>query len=70
MPYGNLLLALNPGFTRLAEQYKAENGHTVIAQMDTATGVSRRLAAGEPADVLIAPDTVVDNAAKQGKVIR
>jgi molybdate transport system substrate-binding protein len=61
--------ALNPGFNRIAERYKAETGNTVTVTMDTATGVTRRLAAGESADVLIAPDTAIDDAVKQGKAI-
>ena len=61
--------ALNPGFARIVEQYKGEKGHNVTAVMDTATGVSRRLAAGETADVLIAPDSVTDDAVNQSKII-
>jgi molybdate transport system substrate-binding protein len=59
--------ALNPGYTRIADKYKTETGNTVTTTMDTATGVSRRLAAGESADVLIAPDTAITDAVKQGR---
>ncbi|MBI2150475.1 MAG: substrate-binding domain-containing protein [Acidobacteria bacterium] len=61
--------ALNPGFARISEQYKAEKGHSVTAQMDTATGMSKRLESGQTADVLIAPDTVIDEAARRDQVV-
>ncbi len=61
--------ALNAGFARISEQYKAEKGHSVTAQMDTATGMSKRLESGQTADVLIAPDTVIDEAARRDQVV-
>ena len=61
--------AINPGFRTIADQYGRETGNTVTMQADTAPGLSRRIAAGEAADLLIAPGNVIDEAAKQGKAI-
>jgi molybdate transport system substrate-binding protein len=61
--------AINPGFSNIAKQYKIDAGHNVTMQVDTAPGLTKRIAAGESADILIAPDNVIDDAAKQGKVV-
>ena len=61
--------AINPGFSNNAEQYKRDTGHNVTTLNDTAPGLTKRIAAGETADILIAPDNVIDEAAKQGKVV-
>jgi molybdate transport system substrate-binding protein len=61
--------AINPGFANIAAQYKLDGGNNVTAQVDTAPGLTRRIAAGETADILIAPDNVIDDAVKQGKAV-
>lgn len=61
--------AINPGFSNIAKQYKSDAGHNVTMQVDTAPGLTKRIAAGESADILIAPDNVIDDAVKQGKAI-
>lgn len=61
--------AINPGFSNIAKQYKTDAGHNVTMQVDTAPGLTKRIAAGETADILIAPDNVIDEAVKQGKAV-
>jgi len=61
--------AINPGFSNIAKQYKSDAGHNVTMQVDTAPGLTKRIAGGESADILIAPDNVIDEAANQGKAI-
>lgn len=59
--------AINPGFSNIAKQYQHDALTGVTMQVDTAPGITKRLATGETADILIAPDNVVDEAVKQGK---
>jgi len=61
--------AINPGFSNIAKQYKVDAGHNVTMQVDTAPGLTKRIAAGETADILIAPDNVIEDAVKQGKAV-
>src|SRR5512145_186145 len=61
--------SVNPGLSNNAEQFKRDTGNPITIQVDTAPGLSRRLAAGEAADVLIAPANVLDEAAKAGKLV-
>lgn len=61
--------SIDPGLTRNAEQFQKQSGHHATIQVDTAPGLSRRLAAGETADVLIAPANVLDDATKEGKLV-
>jgi molybdate transport system substrate-binding protein len=61
--------SLNPGLANNAEQFKKDTGNPVTIQVDTAPGLTRRLAAGETADVLIATADVLDEAAKAGKLV-
>lgn len=61
--------SVNPGLSNNAEQFKKDTGNTVTMQVDTAPGLTRRLAAGETADVIIATADVLDEAAKAGKIV-
>lgn len=61
--------AINPGFANIAEQFKRDSGNSISLLTDTAPGLTRRIAAGETGDILIAPDNVVEEAARQGKAI-
>jgi len=61
--------AINPGFANIAAQYKTDTGHNIAMQVDTAPGLTKRIAGGETADILIAPDNVIDDAIKQGKAV-
>jgi molybdate transport system substrate-binding protein len=60
--------AVEPGLVRAAEQFKRASGHEVKIQFNTAPQLARKLAAGEAADILIAPPAVLDEQAKSGKI--
>ena len=55
--------SINPGLANNGEQFKKDTGNQITIQVDTAPGLSRRLTAGESADILIATADVVDEAA-------
>jgi molybdate transport system substrate-binding protein len=61
--------SINPGLANNGEQFKKDTGNQITIQVDTAPGLSRRLTAGETADILIATADVLDEAAKAGKVV-
>lgn len=61
--------SINPGLANNGEQFAKNTGNTVTVQVDTAPGLSKRLAAGETADILIATADVLDEAAKTGKIV-
>jgi len=61
--------SLNPALANNGEQFKKDTGNQITIEVDTAPGLSRRLAAGETADVLIATADVLDEAAKAGKIV-
>jgi molybdate transport system substrate-binding protein len=52
----------------LAEAFRRESGHTVTLTFGTVGAVRQKLAAGEPADVLILSDVAIDDLARQGAV--
>ena len=58
--------AVEPGLVRAVEQFKRASGHTVAIQFNTAPQLAKRLAAGESADVLIAPPAALDEHTKNG----
>src|SRR5262245_32750514 len=55
--------------TELGEAFKQETGHTLSMTFDTAGAQSKRLAGGEPADVVVLTDTVIEQLAGQGLVV-
>jgi len=61
--------SINPGLANNGEQFKKDTGNQITIQVDTAPGLSRRLAMGETADVLIATADVIDEATKAGKIV-
>jgi molybdate transport system substrate-binding protein len=60
--------AVQPALGQIADRFKAETGHVVTIQQDTAPGITKRLASGETADILLVPPALLDDAAKQGKI--
>ncbi|MBM3817609.1 MAG: ABC transporter substrate-binding protein [Acidimicrobiia bacterium] len=54
--------ALEAGVTQLAAQYRRDTGDVVRIEIGNAPQLTARLAAGDAADVLIAPAAVVDQA--------
>src|SRR5262245_13486283 len=59
--------AVQPSLGEVAELFKKETGHNITIQVDTAPGLTKRLASGESADIFIAPPNLVEEAAKSGK---
>src|SRR5438445_309103 len=53
----------------LGEAFTKETGHTLTIASDTGGGLKRKVEAGEKADVLIAPDAVMDALAKSNHVV-
>ncbi len=54
--------------TGLAEVFRQETGHTVTLTFGPTGVVRQKLAAGEPADILILTDAAIDELARQGAV--
>jgi molybdate transport system substrate-binding protein len=61
--------SINPGLANNGEQFRKDTGNQITIQVDTAPGLSRRLAMGETADVLIATADVLDEATRAGKIV-
>jgi molybdate transport system substrate-binding protein len=60
--------AIEPGLVAAIEAFKRASRDTVKVEFNTAPQLASRLAAGEVADVLIAPPAALDQQAKDGKV--
>lgn len=54
--------AVEPGLVPLAQAFERDTGHGVRLSFSTAPALKQRLAAGETADVLIAPPALIDEA--------
>ncbi|HSN46693.1 MAG TPA: substrate-binding domain-containing protein [Casimicrobiaceae bacterium] len=61
--------AVEPGLVPLAQAFERDTGHAVRITFSTAPVLKQRLAAGESADVLIAPPAVVDEAVAAGQAL-
>ncbi len=61
--------AVEPGLHAFAALVKRETGHDLKITFNTAPQIAKRLAANEVQDLLISPPAVVEQAAKDGKVI-
>jgi molybdate transport system substrate-binding protein len=55
--------------TELGEAFKQETGHTLSMTFDTVGAQSKRLSAGEPADVVVLTDVAIDQLEGQGLVV-
>ena len=55
--------------TELAEAFRQETGHTVVLTTGTAGGIRQKVTAGDPADVIIATDTVLQQLAASGLLV-
>ena len=62
-------LAVTGALDPLVAEYQKESGHTVKVTYDTGPNLARRVAAGESADVLIAPAAVVEQATRDGRAV-
>ena len=61
--------AIEPGLRAFARLVKAETGHDLAIQFNTAPRIAERLAAGETFDLLISPPAAIEQAARNGKVV-
>jgi len=61
--------AMKTMVTELSESFQKETGHTVVITADTGGGLRKRVEGGEKADVLVAPDAVMDALAKSNHVV-
>lgn len=61
--------AMKAMVTELSEGFQKETGHTVVITADTGGGLRKRVEGGEKADVLVAPDAVMDALAKSNHVV-
>ena len=55
--------------TELGEAFKQETGHTLSMTFDTVGAQSKRLSAGEPADVVVLTDVAIDQLEGQGLIV-
>lgn len=62
-------IAVQGALPRLVADFQRETGHTMTVSWDTGPNLARRLSANEAGDVVIAPVTVIDQAARDGRVI-
>jgi molybdate transport system substrate-binding protein len=61
--------AVKRGVAQIAKEFERESGNKVTIEFSTAPEIRQRVAAGETADVIVAPPSVMDDIAKQGKII-
>jgi molybdate transport system substrate-binding protein len=61
--------AMKSMVTELSEDFQKETGHTVVITSDTGGGLRKRVEGGEKADVLVAPDAVMDALVKSNHVV-
>lgn len=61
--------AVKRGVSRIAAEFERTTGTRVAVEFTTAPEVRKRVAGGEAADVIVAPHTVMDDIAQQGKIL-
>ena len=61
--------AVKRGVAQVAKEFERESGSRVAIEFSTAPEIRRRVAEGETADVIVAPPAVMDEIAKQGKIV-
>jgi len=61
--------AVKGGVAQMADDYAREHGDTVEVEFATAPQLRKRMAAGEDADVLVAPPALMEELEKTGKVV-
>jgi molybdate transport system substrate-binding protein len=60
--------AVEPGLLPAAEQFERASGNKIKVQFNTTPQLTKRMAEGEIADILIAPPAVLDEQAKNGRI--
>lgn len=61
--------AVKRGVSRIAADFERTTGTRVTVQFSTAPELRKRVAGGERADVVVAPPSVMDDIAQQGKLL-
>jgi molybdate transport system substrate-binding protein len=61
--------AVKRGVAQIAKEFERESGNKVMIEFLTAPQIRKRVAAGESADVIVAPPAVMDEIASQGKIV-
>ena len=61
--------AVKRGVAQIAKEFERESGNKVTIEFATAPEIRQRVATGEAADVIVAPPAVLDDIAKQGKIV-
>lgn len=61
--------AVKRGVSQIAAEFERTTGTRVAVEFSTAPEVRKRVTAGETADVIVAPPAVMDDIAKQGKIL-
>jgi molybdate transport system substrate-binding protein len=61
--------AVKRGVAQIAKEFERESGNKVTVEFATAPEIRQRVAVGETADVIVAPPAVMDDIAKQGKIV-
>lgn len=61
--------AVKRGVSKIAAEFERQSGNKVTVEFSTAPEIRQRVAAGETADVIVAPPSVMDDIAKQGKIV-
>ncbi len=61
--------AVKRGVSRIAGEFERSTGNRVSVEFSTGPEVRKRVAAGETADVIVAPPAIMDELAKQGKIV-
>ena len=60
--------AVEPGLLPAAEQFERASGNKIKVQFNTTPQLTKRMAEGEIADIVIAPPAALDEQAKNGKI--
>ncbi len=61
--------AVKRGVAQIAKEFERESGNKVTIEFATAPEIRQRVAAGATVDVIVAPPAVMDDIAKQGKIV-
>jgi molybdate transport system substrate-binding protein len=61
--------AVQAPLLEMAKAFEAQSGHTVKVEFDTVPNITRRIAAGTTADVLVGTAPAIDQAVKDGRAI-
>lgn len=61
--------AVKTGVAKVAQEFERATGTRVTVEFNTAPELRRRVAAGEAADVIVAPPTAMEEFQKDGKIV-